>query len=562
MSRKILVTCAMPYANGDLHLGHMLEYIQTDIWVRFQKTLGNKCYFICSDDSHGTAIMLHAKKKNIKPKELIYHIKKKHIYDLKKFKIDFDIYSCTHTKINKINVEKIYKILTYKGFIYCKKIKQLFDPIKKIFLSDRLILGNCPKCNANKQYGDMCEFCGITYKPFDLINPISVLTGIKPIKKYSNHYFFKLPYFTKFLNKWINNSGVVKNMIYNQLKSWFKVGLIEWDISRDSPYFGFKIPNLKKLKFFYVWIDATIGYLSTVQELCYKKRLDFNEIWNIKSKYEIYHFIGKDIIYFHTLFWPTILKTMNLKLPTKINCHGFVTINDKKMSKSKGTFIKAKFYEKFIEPEYLRYYFSSKINSNIEDIDINFKDFFYKINSDLIGKIINIASRCYKLINKYNKNYLSKNIENKILIKSFINIGDKIYFNYEKLDFYKVVKKILNLANQTNSYITKKSPWSLNEKKKQYIIEVCSMGLNLFRQLIIYLSPILPKLAIKVKNFLNLKTLNWKSRKKLLINHKIKKFNPLLNRIEKIPEAGFEPARQKKAGDFKSPASTNSAIRA
>ncbi|CDZ16461.1 Methionyl-tRNA synthetase [Candidatus Johnevansia muelleri] len=529
--RKILVTSAFPYANGELHLGHLLEYVQTDIWVRFQRILGNICYYVCADDTHGAAIMLSAEKEGISIKELIYSIIKQHKNDFTTFGIVFDNYHSTNSYENRINSESIYNRLYERGHIFTREIKQMYDPIKKMFLADRFIKGNCPKCNSQNQYGDNCEVCSATYMPIDLINPISIITGAKPIIKKSKHYFLNINNFYNFIKIWINYA--VQSQITNKINEWFKVGLENWDISRDAPYFGFDIPYTNG-KYFYVWFDALICYLTSFKNLCDRKGIDFNYFWNKNSDTEIYHFIGKDIVYFHTLFWTAILKGTDLRTPTGINCHGFITINGQKMSKSRGTFIKANTYAKFLNPEYLRYYFAAKLNSRIDDFDINFEDFIKRVNSDLVGKIINIASRCAKFINKLGYNRLSCNIAEPELIAYFIDIGEPIAKYFEKIELSCAINLIIKLADKANAYISNKAPWDLYKKKgnEKEIIDICSLGLNLFRQLIIYISPIIPKLATKAKIFLNIKSIDWENRKFLLINHLIKKFQPIIKRIK------------------------------
>lgn len=533
--RKMIVTNALPYANGDLHLGHMLGYIQSDIWVRFQKLCGNECHFICGSDTHGTPIMLKAKEKNITPIELIKKTSQGHQNDFIDFQINFDNYHSTHNLLNQNMVQNIFSILYKKKLIAKKYIAQYFDRKAKMFLPDRFIKGICPKCKAKNQYGDGCECCSSTYDSTDIINPKSVITGEEPIKKNSLHFFFKLSKLKKSIYEWVENHKLLQPEIKNKLKEWFNHDFIkDWDISRDHPYFGFTIPNTTN-KYFYVWLDAPIGYLASFKDLCEKKKINFEEFWNEQSKTELYHFIGKDIIYFHALFWPSILQEINYRKPTGIFTHGFLTINGKKMSKSRGRFIKARTYLNYLHSDFLRYYFASKYNSNINDINFNLKEFCQKINTDLIGKVINIASRCSPFINKIFNNMLSSRIHDEALVQRFYHYHTEITQNFEKRNFAQSLRIILHLASIANKYIDDYKPWNLKKLGKNDLLhDVCSMAINFFKIIIGYLKPIIPAFSLKCEEFLNINKTKWLLKldiKEWLINHKINNFKPIMSRI-------------------------------
>ena len=508
--RKILVTSALPYANGSIHLGHLVEYIQTDIWVRFQKMQGNTTYYICADDTHGTPIMLMAEEKNISPTELVDNIHKEHSKDFEDFHVNFDNFYSTNSLENKELSESIYKELVKNNKIHDKEIEQFYDPEKKMFLSDRFIKGECPRCKEKDQYGDSCEVCGSTYSSTDLINPYSVLTGSSPIMKNTKHYFFKLSECSDFLSKW-TNSGTLQKEASNKLEEWFKTGLTDWDISRDAPYFGFEIPDAPG-KFFYVWLDAPIGYIASFKNLADKNKLSFDEFWNKESKVELIHFIGKDILYFHALFWPATLEYSNYRKPTKIYAHGFLTVNGEKMSKSRGTFITARSYLDNIDnPNFLRYYYASKLNDTMEDIDLNFDDFIAKVNSDLVGKFVNIPSRTSGFILKYFENKLVpiSNINDrkaKELVLLSIEIRSKVEEYYEARMYSKLVKLIMKQVEALNEFISAKEPWVLAKNEKQHVVnselhQVCSNCLHIFRILSIYLTPIIPELSSRIADF-------------------------------------------------------------
>lgn len=532
-SKKMLVTIALPYANGPLHLGHMVEAIQADIWVRFQKMQRNTCYFICGDDAHGTAIMLAAQKNQTTPEEFIGSIKLQHQKDFKDFLIDFDEYGSTHTTENQRFVEMIFRRLKEKNVIFNKTIEQFYDTKTNLFLADRFIKGTCPRCKTANQYGDNCEACGATYHPTELKDPISALSGTTPVIKSTEHCFFDLPHFTENIQHWMESESLQDEVI-NKMQEWFDTGLEAWDITRDAPYFGFPIPGFPD-KYFYVWLDADIGYISIFKIFCDQNNIDFASFWSPESQHELYHFIGKDVMYFHTLFWPALLIGANLKTPTGVFIHGFLTVDGHKMSKSRGTFIRATHYINHLNPEYLRYYFAAKLTDRVEDIDLNLEDFMQRINSDLIGKVINIASRCAMFINTYFENRLSDNCIIPELFESFIKAGDEIGIYYEKRQYSRAVKEIMNLADRANQYIDEQKPWSLIKQadNEAFVQEICSAGLNLFLLLITYLKPLLPKTAEKAEKLLNISPIIWEERKKPLLNHRIEKFEPILTRITK-----------------------------
>jgi methionyl-tRNA synthetase len=530
--RQILVTNALPYANAALHLGHILEYTQTDVWVRFQRMRGHQCYYVSADDAHGTAIMLKADEKGLSPEQHIADMRNIHEADFRDFHISVDNYHSTHSDENKHFAELIYNRLVDNNHIAKREITQAFDEEKQLFLADRYIKGTCPKCKAEDQYGDNCEVCGATYSPTDLINPVSVLSGTSPIEKQSTHYFFKLPEFTDFLKSW-TRSGAVQDEVANKLGEWLEGGLQEWDISRDAPYFGFEIPNAPN-KFFYVWLDAPIGYMASFKHLCDQQNIDFNQFWGVDSSAELYHFIGKDIVNFHALFWPAMLSSANFRTPTKVCVHGFVTVNGKKMSKSRGTFINARCYLDHLNPEYLRYYYASKLTASVEDIDLNLEDFIQKVNSDLVGKVVNIASRCAKFITKGNNGILSSNIADSALWQQVSDAGITIAKHYENREYSKALREVMAQADAANEYIAAKEPWKLNKdsSQQQQVQDICSLGINLFRLLLTYLKPVVPDMAAEGEKFLN-DQLTWDSIKQPLIEHQINEFKPLLQRVEK-----------------------------
>lgn len=529
--RKIITTSGLIYANGPLHLGHILEQIQTDIWVRWQKLLGNDCLYICGDDAHGTPIMLSAQKQNITPEELIAQMKLSHEQDSTGFLIDFANYYTTHSVENQQITNSVYENLKQSNDIDTKTIEQAFDESANIFLPDRFIKGTCPRCKTLDQNGDSCDACGATYAPTDLIDPVSVISGQKPIQKTSEHYFFRLDKYADMLKTWGQTS--LQPEIIHKLNEWFELGLKPWDISRDSPYFGFEIPD-KPDKYFYVWLDAPIGYIASYKNLCDRQNINYLDAWQENSQTEIYHFVGKDIIYFHALFWPAILASANLHKPTKIFTHGYLTINGQKMSKSRGTFILAQDYLKHLNPEYLRYYFAAKLNNGIDDIDLNFNDFTQRVNSDLVGKVVNIASRSANFINKNFAGQLSDHLDAPELFTTSLELAEKIALLYEARDFNNAVRHIMQLADLANQYIDEKKPWSLNKTNPldPNIQNICTMSLNLFRLLVIFLKPILPKLAKDSEDFLCITPLSWQDKNVPLLNHKIGEFKPLMQRVD------------------------------
>ena len=515
--RKILATSALPYANGSIHLGHLLEYIQTDIWVRYQRLIGNEIYYVCADDTHGTPVMLRAKKEGITPKNLVDEVHKEHTSDFKDFNISFDNFYSTNSRENKTLSEEVFRSLEENNKIIIKEIEQFFDNKKSMFLPDRFIKGTCPKCSAKEQYGDSCEVCGATYNPTDLIDAYSVLSGEKPVRKKTDHYFFKLSECEEFLKQWMQ-SGPLQKEASNKLQEWFNAGLNDWDISRDAPYFGFEIPGAPG-KYFYVWLDAPIGYMASFKNYTEDKDLSFDEFWKKESKTELVHFIGKDILYFHALFWPATLHYSGYRLPSNIFAHGFLTVNGQKMSKSRGTFITARSYLDCLKnPEYLRYYYFSKLNESMEDIDLNLDDFIVKVNSDLVGKLVNIPSRTSGFITKFFDNKLmpSKSFnteEAKKLLNKTLCIKDEVMHFFEERQFSKASRLIISHIENVNEYINGKEPWILAKDQKNNFAgselhEICSVALLSFRSLCIYLSPILPELTSKVASFFNEEELN------------------------------------------------------
>ncbi|AKC60033.1 methionine--tRNA ligase [Blochmannia endosymbiont of Polyrhachis (Hedomyrma) turneri] len=527
---KILVTCALPYANGPLHLGHMLEHIQADIWVRYQKMRGKTVYFICADDAHGTAIMLKAQKLGISPEIMIQQIHKEHNQDLKKFLINYDNYYSTHSIENLELSTLIYLRLKKRGLIQSKLISQLYDTEKKIFLPDRFIKGKCPKCQALNQYGDNCEICGAIYNSTELIHPRSTISNTIPIIQQTEHFFFNLTYFTNMLYQWIKSNNLQTEII-NKMEEWFSTGLKSWDISRDEPYFGFKLPDSNK-KYFYVWMDAPIGYMGTFKNLCKKIHdISFEEFWAQNSKNKIYHFIGKDIIYFHILFWPAILEGSQFRKPTNIFVHGHVTINGRKISKSHGTLIKAKTYLSHLNPETLRYYYATKLSSNIDDIDLNFNELIHKINGDIVNKIVNLAARNAKFINQYCNGALSNYLLEPIIYNTFTTAANYIGEAFQKRNLNRATKKIIQLADLANRYIDEQCPWKKQYTNKKQTQAIYSMGIQLFRVIMIYMKPITPVLANNTEIFLNT-ILTWESiHKPLTEQHYIQPFKTLFTRI-------------------------------
>jgi len=540
--RTILVTSALPYANGSIHLGHMLEYIQTDIWVRYQKQSGNRCVYVCADDAHGTAIMLRAQTLGMTPEELIADVKAEHEADFSGFHIGFDHYSSTHTEANRYYSELIYTRVRDAGGIAVRTISQLFDPEKELFLADRYVKGVCPKCGADDQYGDNCEACGATYQASELKNPKSTLSGETPVLKDSQHLFFELGQHTDFLKEW-TRSGRLQPEVANKLAEWIDGGLKSWDISRDAPYFGFEVPDHPGT-YFYVWLDAPIGYMGAFKEWCDAHDFDFDSVWSPESDAEVYHFIGKDIVNFHCLFWPAMLHQANFRTPTGVNVHGFVTVDGRKMSKSRGTFIKARTYLDHLDPEYLRYYFATKLSARVEDIDLSLEDFVQKVNSDLVGKLVNIASRTAGFISKKFAGRLSSELANPDLVDAVRAKGPDIQGAFENREFSKATREIMALADDVNAWIAEVAPWQLakNEATLPDVQPICTTAINAFRLLVLYLKPVMPTLSDKVQHFLQVDRLDYESLNHTLLDHQIEAFTPLITRIEmKDVEAMIQP---------------------
>ena len=530
--KELIVTSALPYANGPLHFGHLLEHIQTDIWVRAQRLLGNDCIYLCASDAHGTPVMMKAEEENVSPEKLVEKYMKEHKKTLEAFQVSHDCYYQTHSDENKQYSELIYNTALKNGYISKKNIKQLFDEEKKLFLADRYVRGNCPKCNANDQYGDNCDSCGAKYEATELVNPKSIFSKKSPVIKESEHFFFTLTKLEKEVKKWIDNSPLQESVI-NKLQEWFKDGLMDWDISRDAPYFGFKIPGHEN-KFFYVWLDAPIGYIGTLEKFLKdtKNKLSAKDLWSETSNYEIYHFIGKDILNFHALFWPALLHAAEFKKPSNVFVHGFLTLNGNKMSKSKGNFLLADQYSGELKTDFLRYYLASKLTNKIDDIDLNLKDFQKKVNTDLVGKFVNIASRVQKFL-KSNGNKIGPILDEEI-IEKFRNDATTIFDDYLNLNYSNACKKIMKLADSANQYIDHNQPWVLvkEEINSKEVIKISSTGMNLFRILNICLEPIIPETTSKIKRYLNLTEDNLSKLSTLIKNHEIQNFEPLVERIE------------------------------
>lgn len=537
--RKILVTSALPYANGHLHLGHIVEHIQTDVWVRTHKMFAHDrhCLSICGDDAHGTPIMLKAEEMGISAEALTANMQKSHEEDFKAFSVHYDYYHSTHSPENQGFVNAIYQRLLANGDIVTKVIRQAYDPVKNIFLPDRYVKGECPKCGAKDQYGDNCEACGAAYAVSDLKNPISVLSGVAPIEKESEHYFFDLPRYEALLKDW-TSKGHLQIEVANKLEEWFAAGLKAWDVSRDAPYFGFPIPGTTD-KYFYVWLDAPVGYMASFKKYCSLNDVSFADYWDkdaaAESNTELYHFVGKDIVYFHALFWPAMLSGSGHRMPTAVFAHGFLTINGQKMSKSRGTFIEAKRYLRHLNPEYLRYYFAAKLNGRVDDLDLNFDDFTNRVNSDLVGKVVNIASRSAGFINKYFDNVLADDILDLNLYEDILSKKETIVHAYLERDYARAIRLIMDSADKINQFIDANKPWVLAKDPANLpqVHAICSLGLNLFRLIMAYLKPVLPEMAKRVEAFLQCEELSWDNLDKPLLQHKIGVFSPLIVRVEK-----------------------------
>jgi len=531
--RKILVSSALPYANGSIHMGHLVEYLQTDIWVRFQKLRGHDCIYVCASDAHGTPVMLKARELGISPEALTEQISAEFVRDFSDFGIEFDNYHSTHSPENEALVSGIYTTLRDNGDIYTRTIEQSFDEQEGMFLPDRFVRGSCPRCKSEDQYGDACEVCGATYSPEDLINPISVLSGTKPVTRESEHYFFRLSAYEERLREWMRSAALDKNMLA-KLEEWFEAGLKDWDISRDAPYFGFRIPGTQD-KYFYVWLDAPVGYMASFKNLCERdSQLNFDDYWNADSNAEVYHFIGKDIMYFHTLFWPAVLQGAGYRTPTSVFAHGFLTVNGQKMSKARGTFINGRTYLDHLDPSHLRYYYAAKLGPTIEDIDLNLEDFMARVNSDLVGKLINIASRCAGFISKRFDGRLAEKIHDEELFSRFADASDDIAQHYENREYSKAMRLIMTLADSANRYIDELKPWLMIKEQDQAEIvqQVCTQGLNMFRSLMIYLTPVIPAVASDARTFLNEDNWRWNDATAPLLGTAVNKFKPLLTRVE------------------------------
>lgn len=550
MNRTIFVTSALPNANGPIHLGHMLEHIQTDIWVRFQRMLGNNVAYVCADDTHGTATMIKAEEEGIAAEALVERIRQEHVRDFQGFLVAHDNYYSTHSDENRHYSELIYNRLQEKGLIFTADVEQLYDPEKQLFLADRFVIGTCPRCATDGQYGDNCENCGATYNATELKDPQSIFSGAAPVMRSSEHYFFDLPKYTDFLKQW-TKSGSVQPEVANKLSEWLDDELIPWDISRDAPYFGFVIPGTTD-KYFYVWMDAPIGYMASLQNYCDQGNDHvFDDYWQPGSDAEVHHFIGKDIINFHALFWPAVLDGAGFRTPTRIHTHGFITVDGTKMSKSRGTFIMAEKYLEFLNPEYLRYYYAAKLNGSVDDIDINLEDFVARVNADLVGKVINIASRCAGFINKQFDGTLSPQLHDEPLWQQFLDASSVIADFYERDDTSKAVREITALADAANQYIAQHEPWAAikDPDRRDSVHLVCSQAINMFRSLMVFLKPIVPQTALKAEAFLNVAPLNWADANAPLLNHEINKFKPMLARLEgkmvnKLVAASAEEDRQ------------------
>jgi len=544
-SRQIVVTSALPYANGPIHIGHLLEYIQTDIWARYQKMRGHECIYVCADDAHGTPIMLRAQAEGVTPQVLIDRMKSEHEQDFADFAVEFDNYYTTHSDENRYFSELIYQRLKDGGHIRTRVISQAYDPKAEMFLPDRFIKGECPNCGTADQYGDNCENCGATYSPTDLKNPVSVVTGETPVEKDSEQYFFKLSDFEDMLKTW-TRAGHIQKEIANKMDEWLEEGLKDWDISRNAPYWGFEIPDAPG-KYFYVWHDAPIGYMASFKNWCERNNRNFDDFWSIDSKSELYHFVGKDIARFHTLFWPAELHGSGFRKPTAVYCHGFLTVDGQKMSKSRGTFIKARTYLEYLNPEYLRYYFAAKLGPGIDDIDLNLEDFTTRVNSDLVGKVVNIASRCAGFINKTFEGQLVASMSDNSLSQKNIEAAQSIAEAYENREFSRAMREIMAIADRANQYIDEKQPWVVIKDPARHaeVQDACTIGINCFRQLIILLKPVLPRLAAQAEAFLNVDELVWADMETDLLDHQINRFKPLMTRvdparIERMIEAGKE----------------------
>ncbi|HEX7080101.1 MAG TPA: methionine--tRNA ligase [Gammaproteobacteria bacterium] len=529
--RRILVTSALPYANDSLHLGHVVEYVQTDVWVRFQRMRGHTCYYVCASDAHGTPTMLRADREGISPEELIARVSEEHARDFATFRISVDNYLTTHAPENEELTRGIYSRLLAAGHLHRRTIEQAYDDVKKMFLPDRYVRGTCPVCGKEDQYGDSCERCGSTYSPMDLVDPVSVVSGTRPSVRRSEHLFFRLGDFEDELRDWVPHH--VDEVMVRKLDEWFEAGLKDWDISRDAPYFGFEIPG-EPGKYFYVWFDAPIGYMASFLDLCRRCGIDFDAYWGPDSDAELYHFIGKDIVYFHTLFWPAVLSGAGYRRPSGVFVHGFLTVDGQKMSKSRGTFINAATFAKHVDPDYLRYYFASKLGPNVDDIDLSLADFVAKVNADLVGKVVNIASRCAGFVHRLGDGSLAAALPRADLLEAFAGESDAVAADYEARNYARAMRRVMTLADRANQYIDEEKPWvkAKDSARAAEVVGVCTLGLNLFRVLIVYLKPVLPELAARSEAFLAIPPLTWDDAKRPLLGHAIERFRPLLERVD------------------------------
>lgn len=528
-----MVSSALPYANGSIHMGHLVEYIQSDIWARFQKLRGHNCTYVCAADAHGTPIMIKARQEGVAPEALVERVAAEQLADLESFGVAFDNFHSTHSPENEELVTQMYRALRDNDHIYTETIQQAYDETENMFLPDRFVKGTCPVCKSEDQYGDACEVCGSTYNPSDLIDPVSVLSGTAPVLRDSEHYFFRLSDFGDRLQQWMNDANLHPN-ITSKLNEWFEAGLQDWDISRDAPYFGFRIPDTED-KYFYVWLDAPVGYLASFLNLCRKRgELDFDAYWREGSEHEVYHFIGKDIVYFHTLFWPAVLEGAGMRKPTSVFAHGFLTVNGKKMSKSRGTFINARTYRDNLDPSCLRYYYAAKLGPSMEDIDLNLEDFVARVNSDLVGKLVNIASRCAGFISKRFDGRLADALDDEGIYAEFRDAAETIADHYEAREYSKAMRIIMSLADTANRYIEEQKPWVMikNEDQQDAVQAVCTQGLNLFRALMIYLTPVLPAIADQAQSMFGEDTWSWSDVDEPRLSTNIQPYKPLLTRVE------------------------------
>ncbi len=550
--RKILVSSALPYANGSIHLGHLVEYVNSDIWARFQKMRGHIVSYVCASDAHGTPIMIKAREEGIAPEALIERVSAEQQADLEAFGVAFDNFNSTHSPENEQLVQRIYTALKEAGHIYTQTIEQAYDEVEKMFLPDRFVRGTCPRCESEDQYGDACEICGATYAPIDLVKPVSVLSGTTPLWKESEHYFFRLSEFGDRLKNWMKSASLHRH-VTSKLEEWFEAGLRDWDISRDAPYFGFLIPGTED-KYFYVWLDAPVGYVASFLDLCNRRDdLDFDEYWLPGHDTEVYHFIGKDIVYFHTLFWPAVLEGAGFRQPDSVYAHGFLTVNGKKMSKSRGTFINARTWLDHLDPSCLRYYYAAKLGPGMDDIDLNFEDFVARVNADLVGKFVNIASRCAGFISKRFDGRLAAKLDDEQLYAEFAAAADEVAARYEAREYSRAMRAIMALADRANRYIEEKKPWSMikDETRTEEVQLVCTQGLNLFRALAIYLAPVLPAVSASARGLFREESWTWRSAATPLLDRVISGYQPLLTRVdasqvEKMIAQSKEPAPAEK----------------